>query len=296
MDWDKLKTFHACAETGSLSAAGNDLGLSQSAVSRQIAALEDDVGVPLFHRHARGLTQTEAGRMLHEATRQMAATAKIAASNLADIRDVPQGELRVTAPVAFGSTWLAPKLANFLTSFPLVRLQLLLDDREYNLSNLEAEVAIRLWPAHQAELVQKRLTVVRTSIYAARSYLEGKAPILEIDDLDQHAIIGYGAASPSPMSGVDWVTLVGRDGKKPRMPAVRINNVYGMLKAVEAGLGVASLPDYMASGVPGLVKILPKLDGPSFDVYFIYPADLRKSKRIAAFRQFLTDQVAAWPI
>eukprot|EP01038_Epipyxis_sp_PR26KG_P016882 gene16882-23154_t len=128
MDWDKLKTFHAAADTGSLTAAAEKVGLSQSAVSRQIAALEDGLGVPLFHRHARGLILTGPGKVLQQSTGQMATIAAVAESNLKDARDRPQGELIVTAPIGIGATWLAPRLGGFMDAYPDVSLRLLLDD------------------------------------------------------------------------------------------------------------------------------------------------------------------------
>jgi DNA-binding transcriptional LysR family regulator len=171
MDWDKLKTFHFAAETGSLTAAAEKLGVSQSSVSRQIAALESGMGVPLFQRHARGLLLTGPGMALREFTREMANAAIIAESTLKDAREKVIGDLKVTAPVAFGSTWLAPRLVHFADVYPETRLQILLDDREYDLLKLEAECAIRLWAATHADLIQRKLLEVHVSLYASPSYL-----------------------------------------------------------------------------------------------------------------------------
>jgi DNA-binding transcriptional LysR family regulator len=123
MDWDKLKTFHFAAETGSLTAAAEKLGVSQSSVSRQIAALENEMGVPLFQRHARGLLLTGPGMALREFTREMAGAAVIAESTLKDAREKVIGDLKITAPVAFGSTWLAPRLGSFADTYPETRVQ-----------------------------------------------------------------------------------------------------------------------------------------------------------------------------
>lgn len=292
MDWDKLKTFHAAAELLSLTAAADRLGISQSAVSRQIAALEHSLGMALFQRHARGLVLTDAGATLHGATREMSTSAAIVESVLKDAQSRPQGELRVTAPVALGALWLAPRLHRFQDAYPDVRLNLLLDDREYDLGKLEAECALRLWSATNPDLVQRKILQVRTSLYAARAYLERTGVPLEPRDLDGHRIIAYGAPEDSPMQDLDWAMRAGRDGEAPRQPSLKINNVYGMLKAVEAGLGVGSLPDYMAQTAATLVRLFPDHAGPSFDVYFLYPSELRKSQRIAAFRAFLLEETA----
>jgi len=295
MDWDKLKTFHHAAETGSLTAAAEQLGVSQSAVSRQIAALEEAIGVSLFQRHARGLLLTGPGMTLHVLTRDMQSAAKVAEATLKDARDKTMGDLIVTAPVAFGSTWLAPRLPTFADTYPDVRLKLLLDDREFDLLKLEAECAIRLWAATHADLVQRRILQVHVSLYASRAYLEKHGRPKEVDDLDTHRIVAFEAPlQASPMRELDWARRVGREESTPRLPALEINNVYGMLRAVEHGFGIASLPDYIARNNPHLEKVLPALAGPNFDVFFIYPSDLKRSKRIAAFREFLVQQAASW--
>lgn len=294
MDWDKMKSFHAAAEAGSLTAAGERLGISQSAVSRQIAALEEHLGVSLFQRHARGLVLTDAGHTLHASTTQMAAAAATANSALQDQQDTPQGQLVVTASVAFGSTWLVPRLRRFMDDYPDLNLDLRLDDREYDLLKLEAECAIRLWAADKADLIQRKLASVETSLYAAPDYLERFGTPRAPRDLDDHRIIGFRQdGAPSQMQIMNFARQIGRDDQPPRTAALEVNNVFAMLRAVEAGLGIADVPDYMAGVVPGLVKLLPEFTGPRFDLYFIYPSDLRRSKRIAAFRDFLTREIEA---
>ena len=294
MDWDKLKTFHYAAETGSLTAAAERLGVSQSAVSRQIAALEEGMQVPLFQRHARGLLLTGPGMALRDFTREMANVALIAESTLKDAREKVMGDLRVTAPVAFGSTWLAPRLTHFTDAYPETRLQLLLDDREFDLLKLEAECAIRLWAATHADLIQRKICEVHVSLYASASYVAKHGAPKNTEELDTHRIIAYQMNASNAMRELDWATRAGREDARPRVPLLEINNVYGMLRAVESGFGIASVPDYMARDRPHLVKVLPDLPGPSFEVYFIYPSDLKRSKRIAAFRQFLIEQAQSW--
>lgn len=293
MDWDKLKSFHAAAEAGSLTAAGERLGISQSAVSRQISALEEQLGVSLFQRHARGLVLTDAGHTLHRSTMDMASAAQAANAALRDQQDNAQGDLVVTAPVAFGSTWLVPRLGGFINSNPGMRVDLRLDDGEtYDLLKLEAECAIRLWAAEKSDLIQRKLGTVATNLYAAPEYLKEHGTPRTPQDLDNHRIIGYGTEN-AMMNAMSWAQRVGRDDTLPRKASLSVNNVPAMLRAVEAGVGIADLPDYMASAVPRLVRVLPDHTGPTFDLYFIYPSDLKRSKRIAAFRDFLTTEVEA---
>ncbi len=294
IDWDKLRTFHAAADSGSLTAAAEKVGLSQSAVSRQIAALEEDLGVPLFHRHARGLILTGPGKVLQQSTVQMATIAAVAESNLKDARERPQGELLITAPVGFGSTWLAPRMGGFMDAYPDVTLRLILDDRELDLTTLEAECAVRLWQATHADLIQRKLFSVKTSLYASRDYIAANGAPNRLSDLDSHRIIAYGAKESDEMRVLDFALTIGREGQKPRVAGLSINNISALVTSVAAGLGIGGLPDYLAAMQPNLVRILPDYPGPDLDVFFIYPADLRRSKRIAAFRQYLIDQAANW--
>ena len=290
MDWDKLKSFHAAAETGSLTAAGEKLEISQSAVSRQIAALEEGLGVSLFQRHARGLVLTDSGHALHKSTVEMAAAAQAATSALRDQKETPQGDLIVTAPVAFGSTWLVPRLGKFMEEHPDMRLDLRLDDREYDLLKLEAECALRLWAADKADLIQRKLTNLSMNLYAAPEYIKKHGAPASPEDLDNHTIISYGAQR-SPMQEMNWAQRIGRDDKPPRQPQLRVNNVFAMLRAVKAGIGIAEIPNYMAATMPELVRVLEAEKGPGFELYFIYPSDLRRSNRISTFRNFLTREI-----
>jgi DNA-binding transcriptional LysR family regulator len=295
MDWDKLKTFHAAAQAGSLTKAAEVLGLSQSAVSRQIAALEDSLGVALFHRHARGLIPTEPGNLLFAASKEIAAKAAIAEARVQDARDEPSGELKVTAPTALGAIWLAPRLSEFHDQFPQIRIRLMLDDYELDLAGLEAEVGIRPWPSTQNDLVQRKLLSVRQHLYASHDYIEKRGQPGTARELDQHAIIHYGPPQLAPIPGLDWAAKVGREpGEAPRPAVVEVNTIYGVMKAIEAGMGVGALPDYVARENQKLVRILPDLDGPNFEVYFVYPSELRGSRRIIAFRDFLIEQARRW--
>lgn len=294
IDWDKLRTFHAAADTGSLTAAAEKVELSQSAVSRQIAALEEELGVPLFHRHARGLILTGPGKILQQSTIQMATIAAVAESNLKDARDKPQGELLITAPIGFGSTWLAPRLGEFMDSYPEVTLKLILDDRELDLTTLEAECAVRLWQATHADLIQRKLFSVKTSLYASKSYVATHGAPASLSELDNHRLIAYGAKESDEMKRLDFVLTMGRDPQKPRIADMSVNNISALVNAVDAGLGIGGLPTYLAEKQPELVQILPEHPGNELDVFFIYPADLRRSKRIAAFRQYLIEQTSEW--
>jgi DNA-binding transcriptional LysR family regulator len=295
MDWDKLKSFHAAAEAGSLTAAADTLGLSQSALSRQITALEQQLGIKLFHRHARGLLLTEPGKLLFRAAHDISAKVALAEAMVADSRDKPSGDLRVTAPTALGAIWLAPRLAAFNAAYPDIRIRLLLDDHEIDVANLQAECAIRPWPSTQNDLIQRKLMKVPQHLYASRAYLQKRGTPQAAEDLDDHAIVQYGPPSMAPIPNLDWATRLGRQkGAAPREAVIEANTINAVMKAAEAGLGIASLPDYVARENEKLVRVLPDIEGPVFEVYFVYPEELRGSSRIIVFRDFLISEAKSW--
>jgi DNA-binding transcriptional LysR family regulator len=289
MDWDKLKAFHAAAEAGSLTSAADQLQRSQSAISRQIAALESQLGVALFHRHARGLQLTEQGRILQQATHEIAARVAIAEATLQDSREKPEGELRVTAPVALGTSWLVPRLKPFMQAYPEIRLQIILTDIEIDLSSLEAEAAVRLWRPTRSDLVARKLMTVSQHLYASHDYLKDHPTPRTPKDLDAHSLVVYGVPGSTPMRDLDWA--LGAASDRERQPRLKVTTVLGVRRAIEAGLGIGSLPDYLVQGSDRLVRVLPQLEGPQFEAYYVYPEELRGSRRIVAFGEFLQHEL-----
>jgi len=292
MDWDKLRVFHAVAEAGSFTHAGEALNLSQSAVSRQISALEESVSVPLFHRHARGLILTEQGELLFRTAREVFAKLAMAESLISESKDRPKGPLKITTTVAFGSIWLTPRIREFLDLYPEIQVSLVVDDSELDLSMREADVAIRMSPPRQPDLIQRHLVSVQVHIYGAPDYLKKYGTPQRAEDLDQHRVIVYGDDGRPPVPGVNWLVDVGTKPGNDRRPILAVNNAYGMLRAVISGLGLAALPDFVAAEHPHLVRVLPEVAGPPNEAYFVYPEELRASKRISVFRDFLLRKVA----
>lgn len=292
MDWDKLRVFYSAAETGSFTRAGERLNLSQSAISRQIATLENSLKTSLFHRHARGIVLTEQGELLRDTVREVFEKIERAEIQLMESKVMPRGELKVTAPTGLGSTWLARQVREFLNLYPEIRLQLILSDAELDLSKRQADVAVRLHKSSHASLIQRSLMTVHNHIYAAREYLDLRGSPETAEDLDDHDLVVYGPEVPAWLKGVDWIREIGAGGRK-RQPVLRVNNITGVMRAVESGAGIAALPDYLTQGSDTLVRLLPNLKAPNLDAYFVYPETLRQSKRVAVFRDFLVRKVAA---
>ena len=292
MDWNQLRVFATVAEVGSFTRAGKVLNLSQSAVSRQIGALEAALGVMLFRRHASGIILTEPGTELQFAVQDMSSRLALALGRINEYREQPEGPLRITSSITFGSGWLSARMNHFLEQYPDVSVSLLLvDNLELDLSQGQADVAIRFDRQTQPNLVQRKLMTIHYHIFASSEYLAEYGTPKIPADLDSHRLIVYGDDVQAPVENINWLLNEGRPKNDPREPALQVNSVYGIYRAVCSGLGIAALPYYLSEESPNLVELLPQITGPSIDAYFVYPEELRHSKRIDVLREFLLAEV-----
>ena len=294
MDWDKLRIFHAVASAGSFTHAGQMLTLSQSAVSRQISALEEEISTPLFQRHARGLTLTDEGELLYTAVTEVLARLAQAEEALKNIHDSPRGSLKITASHGIGAYWLLPRLKEFLREYPEVQIHLVMDDRELDLSQRAADLAIRMRAPVQADLIQRKLFSVHFHVYASPEYLKRFGTPRNLEDLDSHRILVLGGNIPSYLQRSRWLIEVARDGKGPRVPHLIINNILGIYRACQRGLGIAMLPDYLVEENGGLVQLFSEAEAVALDAYFVYPEELKTVARVQAFRDFLVANAQRW--
>lgn len=290
LDWDRLRIFHAVADAGSLTHAGEVLHLSQSAVSRQIRALEEELNTSLFHRHARGLILTEQGELLFEATRSISRRLDTAAARIRDSSEEIFGELRVTTTTAFGALWLTPRLGRLYEKYPDLRIDLMLDERVLDLPMREADVAIRMREPTQADLIRKRLMVARLQLYASRPYLEARGTPEQIGDIINHRLICQRPNSPQVAAGTH---LAQRLLQYEIASVLNINDYFGVMQAVLNDLGIGILPDYVTEDYPELVRVLPGVESGEVPVFLAFPEELRQSKRVVAFRDFITEEVIA---
>ena len=197
LDWDKLRVFHAAAEAGSFTHAAEKLRLSQSAISRQVSALEADVGVSLFHRHARGLVLTEQGEILFRTAHDVLMKLENVKSQLTETKDRPSGLLRVTTTVGLGAGWLTERVPEFLELYPDIQLQLILANEELDLVMRQADCAIRLRQPQQPDLIQRRLFTVHFHLYSSPAYIAKHGKPENMAELkDRHgAVLDMGMAS-----------------------------------------------------------------------------------------------------
>lgn len=290
MDWDKLRIFHAVADAGSLTHAGDALHLSQSAVSRQIRALEESLNTTLFHRHARGLILTEQGELLFDATSSMVKRIDAATARIHDSEEEVFGQLRVTTTTGFGSLWLAPRLSKLYEKYPELNIDLMLEERVLDLPMREADVAIRMKEPSQADLIRKRLMSVKMRLYASPDYLDRFGTPRSLEDLEAHRLICQNPRTNQVTAGLQLVQeLMTYDIHG----TLTVNNYFGVLQAVISNLGIGVLPDYIIEDFPSVVRVLPEVESNEVPVFLAYPEELRASKRIAAFRDFVQEEIVA---
>jgi len=291
MDWDKLRIFHAVADAGSLTHAGETLHLSQSAVSRQIRALEESLHTTLFRRHARGLILTEQGELLFEATRTMSKRLEATAARIRDSEDEVFGELRVTTTIGFGTLWLAPRMGRLFERYPNLKIDLMLEERLLDLPMREADVAIRLKEPSQADLIRRRLMETSIRLYAAPGYIARFGQPETLEALENHRLITHGPNAAQVRAGADFVhEILGGFHRASLM----VNSYFGIMQCVMNGLGIGTLPDYVTADFPDLVTVLPEVQSAPIPVYIAYVEELRHSKRVSAFRDFVLEEITAF--
>ena len=294
MDWDKLKIFHTVAEAGSFTNASTVLNLSQSAISRQIQSLEKDLKIHLFERHARGLVLTSNGEYLYKTANDVISKLKDVESTLSEDKDKINGKLTVTTVVSFGTTWLTPRIQEFMSLHPDLEVELIFDDKELDLSTRQSDIGIFMRRPKQLNYIQKKLIDLHYHIYGSTKYLEKNGHPKKISDLNKHNFITYGRGAPSPVFNHDWALKLGSKDNKKRKPVMKVNSVYGLLLAVQSGVGLAALPDYITINVPNITKVLPEVEGPLTETHFVYPQSLKNVGKVQAFRNFLFSKVNEW--
>ena len=253
MDWDKLRIFHAAAEAGSFTHAGEALNMSQSAVSRQVSALEQDLGVPLFHRHARGLILTEQGEELHRTAGDVLRKLESVRSRLTESAEKPTGTLRITTTVGFGSTWLTQRLHEFVDMFRTIRLRLILDDEETDLS----------MPGGRGGALRQPVNRTSSSAGFHRAHADHAAPAY-LKRFGTPQTVADSTSTPrhlrAPVPAYRRTSTGWNGGPRARQPAravLKINNIFAIKNAVRNGTGIAVMPNYMVEPDAGFVRLLP---------------------------------------
>ena len=292
MDWDKLRVFYTVALSKSLTKAGEVLNLSQSAVSRQISSLEEKLGVALFHRHARGLMLTEQGEILFRTVADMVMKLQATENTLSESSTKPKGPFKIAVPTTFGNIWMAQQMKEYADLYPDIEITMLCEDRELDLTLREADAAIRFYPAKNPDLVQKSIITLHNSLYASNDYLRLHGIPQTFNDLKKHKLLGYDTAGAQMMREINWLFDMPQAKSLELTPFFRVNSLMAMRTMVKQGMGIAPLPDYLMHRTRHVSRVLPNISGPETEAYYIYPLELKNSKRIAVFRNFITQKIA----
>lgn len=294
VDWDKLRVFHAAAQAGSFTHAADSLHLSQSAISRQVSALEHELGVPLFHRHARGLVLTEQGELLYTTAQDVLMKLDSVRNRLTEATDKPSGLLRVTTTVGLGTGWLSNRVDEFLELYPDIRLQLIFSNEELDLTMREADCAIRLRQPQQPDLIQRKLFTVHFHLWASSDYVNRHGKPKSVDELGGHRLITFGEPVITYLRNLNWLeSIAGPDGQNFQA-SLQMNDLQSIKRAVQRGAGIAMLPDYIVEKDSGLVQLLPQTEVPSFDTFFCYPEAMKNQAKLNVFRDFMLAKARNW--
>ena len=294
MDWDKLRIFHAAAEAGSFTHAGETLRMSQSAVSRQVSALEKDLKIALFHRHARGLVLTEQGDLLFRTAAEILGKLSTAELLLTDATTKPTGDLRITAPMGLGTVWVTQRIREFLELYPEIRVELILNDDQIDISMRAADVAIWTSEPQQPDLIRRPLFTMQIHAYASTQYVKRFGAPQSIDLLDRHRIVSYSGTPAPHLSAIRWLEIAGREGLEPRTPAFVANSVLAMKYAIRAGVGIGLIPDYLTEEETELVPVLRDVELPNRQIFFVFPDELKSAKKVQVFRDFMLNKARQW--
>ncbi len=290
MDWDKLRIFHVVSETGSLTLAGKNLGLSQSSISRHITSLEESLHTTLFHRHSRGLALTEQGEYLYRTTRDVVTKLSAAQTHLTHMQEGLAGPLTVTATHFFGSSWLAESVSDFIKENPQIQVNLKFDNEELDLSMREADIAIRMYQPTQMDVIQRHFVQFNFHLYASKNYLAKNAPLETIDDLKKHHIIAYTEDFLGPFQDDNWILRLSQIDPDTHLRLTKTTNLTASFKLALQDVGVTCLPDYLAAPHPDLIQLLPTIQRPAVDCYLCYPEEIKGHQRVKAFTKYIIER------
>ena len=225
---------------------------------------------------------------MFDATVAMAKRLDTAAARIRDSEEEVFGELRVTTTFGFGALWLAPRLPHLYDKYPDLKVDLMLEERVLDLPMREADVAIHMKEPSQADLIRKKLMTVRMCLYASRDYLDREGTPDDVGDLKDHRLICQSPSSDQVAAGASLVQYLMTHEIRSLLT---VNNYFGVLQGVIHNLGIGVLPDYVTEDFPDLVRVLPDVESAEVPVFLAYPEELRQSKRIAAFRDFVQDEI-----
>ncbi|WP_407525893.1 LysR family transcriptional regulator [Methylobacterium oryzisoli] len=284
--WDHLRSLLAFARAGTLSQAARALGVKHSTVSRHIAELERSIGSQVVHRGPDGLTLTTAGERLMAAAEGMEGLVRQAQDDIAGRDRLIQGTVRIGAPDAFGSIFLAPRIAPLAAQHPALNIQLVALPRVFNLTKREADLAVALAVPQHGRLMAKKLADYGLGLYASPRYLAASRPIRTLDDLRGHQFINY-IDELITIAELDYL-----DEVSPHITArFQSSSILAQLYATVSGFGLCVLPYFLAKQQPGLVNVLGREVVLTRTWWLLVHEDQNTLSRVRLVHRFIYDTV-----
>lgn len=294
--FNSLPIFVALVEAGSFSKAGEQLNSSKSAVSKRISQLEDELGVRLFNRTTRSLTLTEAGEEYYDYASQALALAKEAEYAVSRLQAKPKGKLKISVPMTFGRLYIACLIPSFLSRYPDIQIEMIMDDKRQDFIKQGFDIGIRIGDLEDSSLIAKKIAVCRSVICASSHYLEQNGSPEKPDDLRDHNCLFYSYFR----AGQDWHFYKHKDTKNQQLIKVpakgnyRVNNSDALYEAAIVGLGVVNMPTFIVGPdirTKKLEQVLIDYPLPVHGIYAIFPERKHLPTKVRVFIDFLQEQI-----
>jgi DNA-binding transcriptional LysR family regulator len=286
-----IRAFVSVAEEGGFSAAARELGLSKSAASRQIAALEETLSAQLLKRSTRSVKLTDPGYAYLERCRALLADLDEADRAVVALQNEPKGLLRINAPMSFGVSHAAPAIADFMLRYPDLQVALILNDRFVDPYEEGFDVTLRIGELEDSSLAARKLAQIEMGLFASPSYLEKHGRPRGPDDLRSHWALHYGR----PTGQIDWALRGGATHSVPIRYRLCSNNGDALRIAAVAGLGIALVPAFLLRDELKSGALVPLLDGfepKPINLYAIYPPTRFLAAKVRVFIDFLAERFA----
>lgn len=288
MQWQGISEFVAVAEAGNFTQAAKKLLISTAQVSRQVSELEQRLNTKLFYRTTRKVTLTEEGQLFYQQCRSILEGLEVAERSLTNLQSIPQGKIKISAPVTYGERHIIPLINQFLIQYPQIEIEVQLSNQRINLIDEGYDLAIRLGQLDDSSLIAKRISTRQHYLCAAPSYLEQHGQPESISDLKQHNCL---------LGSADFWLFGDKRGsdKKLRVSgSLRCNSGLGLVDAALKGIGIVQLPEYYVSkhiAQGELVVLLNDFQRAQEGIWALYPQNKFLANKVRLLIDFLTEKL-----
>ncbi|WP_088559527.1 LysR family transcriptional regulator [Arboricoccus pini] len=290
-----MQAFVAVGETGSFTTAAARLKVARALVSKRVAKLERTMGVRLLNRTTRRVGLTEPGQAFLGRAQRILAEFERASAELTNLHGEPAGTLNVSAPMSFGIKHLAPLLPGFMRTYPSLKINLVLNDRQVDLIDDGFDLAVRIGRLADSSLVARRLATVRMILCASPAYLAAAGRLERPADLAHHKGLIYGQG----IAVTRWTLTRGKETVVVEpMPQMTANNGDMLLAAAIAGEGIVMQPTFLAGDAlraGDVVRVLKDYSPGTFNLYAVWPANRLLPAKVRLFVDYLGRQIGDPP-